>query len=143
MYDKNYKKTTLTADDLTKVSKKEEALNYINGLDLTNSQKTIAANNLVKNSKKNIDMSEYGKYSSYEEYKYARDYPEKYNVISQITDYDSFEKYKKDISDIKKQYRTEAGYESKERKQAIQSYINDLDLNVGQKMMLEKMQSQI
>ena len=139
MYDKNYKKTTLTADDLTKVSKKEEALNYINGLDLTNSQKTIAANILVKNSKKNIDMSEYGKYSSYEEYKYARDYPEKYNVISQITDYDSFEKYKKDISDIKKQYSTEAGYESKERKQAIQSYINDLDLNVGQKMMLEKM----
>lgn len=139
MYDKNYKKTTLTADDLTKVSKTEETLNYINGLDLTNSQKTIAANNLVKNSKKNIDMSEYGKYSSYEEYKYARDYPGKYNVISQITDYDSFEKYKKDISDIKKQYSTEAGYESKERKQAIQSYINDLDLNVGQKMMLEKM----
>lgn len=139
MYNKNYKKTSLTADDLTQVSKTEEVLNYINGLDLTNSQKTKAANNLVKNSKINIDMSEYGKYSSYKEYKYARDYPEKYNVISQITDYDSFEKYKEDISNIKKQYSTEAGYESKERKKAIQSYINDLDLDVGQKMMLEKM----
>ena len=138
MYDNNYKKTTLTADDLIKVSKTEEALNYINSLDLTDKQKNIAANNLNKNSKKTIDMSEYGNYSSYDEYKYARDYPEKYSVVSQITDYDSFVKYKDDIADIKEKYSTEAGYESKERKTAVQSYINNLDLNMYQKMMLEK-----
>lgn len=139
MYDSNYNKTTLTEDDLTKVSKTEESLNYINSLDLTDAQKNIAANNINKNSKKTINMSEYGNYSSYDEYKYARDYPEKYSVVSKITDYDSYTKYKDDISDIKKQYSTEAGYESKERKVAVQSYINNLDLNLYQKMMLEKM----
>ena len=114
-------------------------MNYINSLDLTDAQKNIAANNINKNSKKTINMSEYGNYSSYDEYKYARDYPEKYSVVSKITDYDSYTKYKDDISDIKKQYSTEAGYESKERKVAVQSYINNLDLNLYQKMMLEKM----
>lgn len=139
MYDSNYNKTTLTEDDLQKVSKTEETLNYINSLDLTNSQKNIIANNLNKNSKKTIDMKQYSNYSSYEEYKYARDYPEKYNVISQIADYNSFEKYKEDIDDIKKQYSSELGYESKDRKNAVQEYINGLDLNIYQKMMLEKM----
>ena len=139
MYDNSYNKTTLTKEDLTKTTKTEESLNYINSLDLTDKQKTLAANNLNKNSKKTIDMSQYGNYSSYDEYKYARDYPEKYSVVSQITDYDSFVKYKNDISDIKEKYSTEAGYESKERKAAVQSYINGLNLNTYQKMMLEKM----
>lgn len=139
MYDSNYNKTTLTADDLTKTVKTEEALNYISSLDLTDTQKNLAANNLNKNSKKTIDMSEYSKYSSYDEYKYARDNPEKYSVVSKITDYDSYTKYKDAITDIKKQYSTELGYESKERKTAVQSYINSLDLNIYQKMMLEKM----
>ena len=139
MYDSNYKKTTLTEDDLTKVSKTEESLNYINSLDLTDAQKNIAANNLNKNSKKTIDMSAYGDYSSYNEYKYARDYPEKYSVVSQISDYNSYVKYKDNIANIKEQYSTEAGYESKERKAAVQDYINSLDLNQYQKMILEKM----
>lgn len=139
MYDSEYKKITLTEDDLTKVSKTEEALNHINSLDLTDSQKTLVANNINKNSKKTIDMSEYGNYSSYDEYKYARDNPEKYSVVTQITDYDSYVKYKDDIADIKKKYSAEAGYESNERKAAVQSYINSLELNQYQKMMLEKM----
>lgn len=137
MYDDNYKKTILTKEDLTKVSKTEEALNYINDLDLTTEQKNLAANNINKNSKKQIDMSEYGNYSSYEEYKYARDYPEKYSVIKQIDSYDNYEKYKDDISDIKEQYSTDNGYKSEERKSKVQSYINGLDLNMYQKIMLE------
>lgn len=138
MYDSNYKKTTLTVEDLTKVSKTEEALNYINSLDLTDSQKNIAANNINKNSKKTINMSEYGNYSSYDEYKYARDNPEKYSIITQITDYDSYVKYKDDVADIKEQYSTDLGYDSKERKEKVHKYINSLDLNKYQKMMLEK-----
>ena len=139
MYDSNYKKTTLTEDDLTKTSKTEEALNYIDSLDLTDKQKNIAANNLNKNSKKKIDMSEYGNYSSYDEYKYARDYPEKYSVVSQISAYDDYVKYKDKISDIKKQYSTELGYESDERKEAITNYIESQNLNKAQKIMLYKM----
>ena len=139
MYDNSYKKTNLTKDDLTKSVKTQEALNYINSLDLTNSQKNIAANDLTKNSKKTIDMKEYGKYSSYEEYKYARDYPEKYGIITQITDYGTYLKYKEDISDIKKKYKIETEHDSNLRKKAIRNYINNLDLNKTQKILLEKM----
>lgn len=139
MYDNSYKKTNLTKDDLTKSVKTQEALNYINSLDLTNSQKNIAANDLTKNSKKTIDMKEYGKYSSYDEYKYARDYPEKYSIITQITDYDTYLKYKEDISDIKKKYKIETEHDSNLRKKEIRNYINNLDLNKTQKILLEKM----
>lgn len=139
MYDNSYKKTNLAKDDLTKSVKTQEALNYINSLDLTNSQKNIAANDLTKNSKKTIDMKEYGKYSSYDEYKYARDYPEKYSIITQITDYDTYLKYKDDISDIKKKYKIETEHDSNLRKKEIRNYINNLDLNKTQKILLEKM----
>ena len=139
MYDSSYKKTNLTKDDFTKSVKTQKALNYINSLDLTNSQKNIAANDLTKNSKKTIDMKEYGKYSSYDEYKYARDYPEKYSIITQITDYDTYLKYKDDISDIKKKYKIETEHDSNLRKKEIRNYINNLDLNKTQKILLEKM----
>lgn len=146
MYDNNYKKTTLTADDLVKVSKKEQALNYINSLDLTDAQKNLAANNLNKNSKKKIDMSEYGNYGSYDEYQYARDYPEKYSVITQIDSYNNYNKYKDTINEISKKYKEmgegatskQKTQISKAKKQEIQGYIESLDLDIPQKMMLEK-----
>ena len=139
MYDSKYKKTTLTEDDLIKVSKKEEALNYIDSLDLTDSQKNLVANNMNKSAKKKINMSDYSNYSSYEEYTYARDYPKKYSVISNIDTYDKYQEYQDEITEIKKAYSTESGYTSKQRKEAVQSYINDLDLNMYQKIMLERM----
>lgn len=125
--------------NLSNVGKIEKKLNYINSLDLTDSQKTFAANNLNKNSNKTIDMSKYGNYSSYEEYKYARDYPEKYSVVSQIGSYNDYFNYKDAITNIKEKYSTERGYTSDNRKQAVQAYINNLDLNMYQKIMLEKM----
>lgn len=118
-------------------TKTEDKLNYIDASDLTTEQKNLVANNLNSNSKKSIDMEDYGDYNSYEEYKYSRDYPEKYNVIKQIDSYDNFEKYKDDISNIKKQYSTDNGYSTSQRKSAVQSYIEGLDLNMYQKMMLE------
>ena len=138
MYDSSYNKTGLKADDLTKTVKTQQALNYINSLDLTDSQKNIAVNDLTKNSKKTIDMKEYSKYSSYDEYKYARDYPEKYNIITQITDYNTYLKYKEDISDIKKKYKNETEHDSNLRKKEIRNYINNLDLDETQKILLEK-----
>ena len=119
---------------LNQSSKTEDKLNYINSLDLTDAQKNIAANNLNKDAKTTIDMTEYGNYGSYDEYKYARDNPEKYSVISQITDYDSYSTYKSKIADIKEQYST-----SDERKEAVTNYIESLNLNKAQKVMLYKM----
>ena len=119
---------------LNQSSKTEDKLNYIDSLDLTDAQKNVAANNLNKDAKTTIDMTEYGNYGSYDEYKYARDYPGKYSVISQITDYDSYSTYKSKIADIKEQYNT-----SDERKEAVTNYIESLNLNKAQKVMLYKM----
>lgn len=147
MYDSNYKETNLTDDDLTKVSKKEEALNYINALDLTDNQKNIIASNIDKTSKKTIDMKEYSKYDSYDEYKFSRDHPEKYSVINQIASYDDYLDYKKDIKEISDEYKLlsddatnskQKSNISKQKKKEIQSYIESLPLNQYQKMMMEK-----
>lgn len=147
VYNSDYKKTIIDKDDLTKVSKAEEQLNYINSLDISDEKKNIMANNINKNSKKKIDMAEYSNYDSYDEYKYARDYPEKYNVINQISSYDDYQEYDKQISNIAKKYK-ELGEEattskqktaiSKQKKKEIQSYIENLPLNQYQKIMLEK-----
>lgn len=147
VYNSNYEKTILDKDDLTKVAKTQEQLNYIDSLDISDEKKNIMANNLNKNSKKKIDMSEYSNYDSYEEYKYARDYPEKYSVISQISSYDDFQEYSKQISNIAKEYKElsedattskQKTAISKQKKQEIQSYIESLPLNQCQKIMLEK-----
>lgn len=147
VYNSNYEKTIMDKDDLTKVAKTQEQLNYIDSLDISDEKKTIMANNLNKNSKKKIDMSEYSNYDSYEEYKYARDYPEKYSVISQISSYDDFQEYSKQISNIAKEYKElsedattskQKTAISKQKKQEIQSYIESLPLNQYQKIMLEK-----
>lgn len=71
-----------------------------------------------------------------DEYDYAIDNPDKYKVISQIDTYDNYLSYKNDIADIKEQYE---GYSTKQRKAAVQDYIESLNLSVPKKIMLEKM----
>ena len=145
VYNSDYQKTVINKDDLTKVSKKEEQLKYINSLDITNNKKQIMTDNLTKDSKKYVDIKEYGNYGSYEEYTYARDNPRKYKTISQICSYDDFKTYKKEIENIAENYKTETATTSKEKtaiskqkKKEIQNYINSLSLEPAQKMMLEK-----
>lgn len=138
-YDNNYNKTTLDENDLTKVSNMEEKLNYIDSLDLTPEQKNIAANGINKNSNKTIDMEDYSRMGSYDEYKFSRDYPSKYAVITQIDSYENYNRYKEAIADIKKEYSNENGYKTEDRKAKVQQYIENLNLNAYQKMMLEKM----
>ena len=83
---------------------------------------------------KDIDMRDYNKYGSYAEFDYAYKNPEQYLTISQITDYDTYNQYKNDIQQIKSSYST-----TNERKAAVQQYIEGLDLNKYQKIMLQKM----
>jgi len=71
-----------------------------------------------------------------EEYDYAIENPTKYEVISQIDTYDNYIKYKDDIANIKEQYK---GYSTAQRKAAVQNYIENLNLSVPKKIMLEKM----
>lgn len=79
-----------------------------------------------------IDMSEYGKYDSYEEYNYATSNPKKYSVINQITTYDKYNAYKEKIDSIKEQ--------SINKKTDVIKYVNSLNLSIPQKAMLIKTQ---
>ena len=110
-----------------------DKINYINNLPLENEQKNVLANEVLKRKEK-VDISDYGNYGSLEEFDYANKNPGKYNAITQITDYDSYNEYKKKINEIKDQYE-----DTNERKQAVFSYINSLELNKYQKLMLQKL----
>ena len=78
-----------------------------------------------------IDMSEYDKYDSYEEYIYATSNPKKYAVINQITTYDKYNQYKEEINNIREN--------SINKKTDTINYINSLKLNIAQKAMFIKM----
>ena len=116
----------------------EEKFEYINGLDVTDEQKNIMINNATDREDP-IDMSGYDNFGSYDEFDYATKNPDKYRVIEQIDTFDNFNSYKDDIASIKKQYSEDNGYSIKQRKAAVKQYINSLDLNIPQKIMLEKM----
>lgn len=95
-----------------------------------------------------VDMSSYGDYESLEEFNYATKNPDKYNAIMQVTDYSTFLDYQDDIEDISDKYSDmisnatnskQKSLLSTKKKQEIQKYINSLNLNKYQKMMLEKL----
>lgn len=121
-------------DELKGLTKIEDKLNVINNFDATNEQKNIMAKN-VQNSKSKlkIDMNEFKKYSNYNEYKYATDSKtsNKYKAITQITDYDTYEKYRKKINTIKNN--------SINDKERVIEYINGLMLSIPKKAMLIKL----
>ena len=118
LYNRNYHKVD--------VSKLEELTEYSNEKDITN----------------------YGDYNSLEEFNYANNNPEKYLAITQITDYKTFNEYKSYIQDIEDEYSelmatTSSSKQktaiSNQKKAAIRKYINSLNLNKYQKLMLEKL----
>lgn len=80
-----------------------------------------------------IDITEYNKYNSYEEFDFAYNNSEKYNVVKQICEYEDYSKYTTQISKIKNKYKN-----TTERKQAVFNYIDSLNLDAGQKTMLLK-----
>ena len=119
-------------------STNEEKINYINSLDVSDEHKNIMANNVLKRDY-DVDMSDYGEMSGYDEFDYSYKNPDKYKVITQIDTFDNFNSYKDDIASIKDQFSEDNGYSTKQRKAAVQQYINSLNLDIPQKIMLEKM----
>ena len=111
----------------------EEKVDYIYNLPLADDQKNVLVNNTLKR-KKEVDISNYGDYGSLEEFDYANKNPEKYASITQITDYDTYQTYKDELSNIKSQYNN-----TNDRKKAVYEYINSLPLNQYQKLMLQKL----
>ena len=101
-------------------------------------ESNINKDSLTKYSNKK-DLTNYGDYGSLEEFNYANNNPTKYSVVKQITDYSSFKNYKDDIASIKQEYSDGTTRGSKIAKQQVYQYINSLNLNKYQKLMLEKM----
>lgn len=101
-------------------------------------ESNINKDSLTKYSNKK-DLTNYGDYGSLEEFNYANNNPSKYSVVKQITDYNSFKNYKDDIASIKQEYNDGTTRGSKIAKQQVYQYINSLNLNKYQKLMLEKM----
>lgn len=97
--------------------------------------------------KSTIDISTYGDYESLEEYDYATKNAEKYNLIKQIDSFDKYQSYQKDIDDISEKYSEidtdsltskQKTALSKQKKEEVFDYINELNLNKAQKIMLFK-----
>lgn len=114
-------------------SKLEMKLDYINGLELSNEQKNILANNTTTRKEK-IDMSKYDEYSGLDEMDFAIKSPSEYKTIKTITDYETYNTYSNEIKDLKKKYSTDT-----QKKRAIVDYINDLPLNIEQKAVMIKL----
>lgn len=93
------------------------------------------------------DISNYGDYSSLDEFNYAVKNPIKYKAIKQIANYSDYIEYKNEIEDISDEYSEELSQAitskqkaviNNRKKRAIREYINSLNLNKYQKLMLEK-----
>lgn len=85
-----------------------------------------------------ITASEY--WSNKTEYDYAYDNPGKYATITSITDYDTYTTYSKEISNIKSDKDSKGNSITDSRKKKVFAYINNLDLEFEQKVILAKMQ---
>ena len=103
-------------------------MNYISNLkNISDKQKSIMASNVLK---REVDIKEYQKYGSYEEYDYAYKNPEKYVVIKNITTYDKYSEYKEKLKNIRDN--------TKEDKNETIKYINSLKLSIPQKAIFIK-----
>ncbi len=149
-----------------------EQADYINSLDLPTWKKNILINNIADR-KEAIDMTDYSKYGSFEEFDFAQENPEKYDFLTengvsyekyQSMDEDSkeaynwafknpekftlskavasdvitYRKYTSELYDIKADKDENGKSISGSRKEKVLDYINNLDADYGEKIILFK-----
>ena len=83
-----------------------------------------------------ISASDY--WSNKEEYDYAYEYPEKYAVAKAVGGYEAFRSYSSDLYDIKADKDSSGKSISGSRKEKVFNYINELDADYGEKIILFK-----
>ncbi len=106
-----------------------EKFDYIDSLDISDEQKNLLINNLVDR-KTPVNISNYGDYSSYEEFSFATDNPGKYQIARAVGGYEKFSTYRTTLNGIK------AGNDTKTQRFA---YIDGLKINEEYKWILKKM----
>lgn len=138
LYNNSYKKVTnvdkskltaVTTDNTYWYDEKNKKLYDKNYNVVSNSK----LKSLTKETAQKQDINEYNKYSTYAEFDYAYNNPEKYKNITKICDYKDYSKYEEKIKSIKNTYNN-----STEKKNAVFNYIESLPLESGQKLFLYK-----
>lgn len=122
---------------LNKLKTVEEKFNYINSLNLTTAQKNILVNNVVDR-KNPVDMTNYGRYGSYEEFEFASKYPAMHLIARMVGGYDDYVSYVSEMSDIAADKSASGNTISGSRKKKIVAYLNSLDISGMERILLFK-----
>ena len=123
-------------DDLKKLSSVAEKKAYINSLDLADWQKSIMISNVsgsgTKTSGKTGGKTSGGTSSNFAEFDYAKNNPEEYALSKAISrNFSDYEKYMDDLNAI-------TADDEETRKEKVVDYINNLDAEYGEKIVLYK-----
>ena len=102
-------------------------------------QKNIMANNLTTR-KDPIDLTDYDKYGDLEELDYAVKNPGKYAVSKSVGGYSEYIKYSEHLNNITSEKNAKGETVSGSRKIKVARYINNLDIDYGEKIILYRSQ---
>lgn len=116
----------------------EDKFNYIADLDLPIDKKNIMINNAVDRDE-SIDLTNYDDFSSYEEFDYAIKNPEKYCLSRAVTkEFSTYKTYVSDLNDLRADKDSNGKTISGSRKEKVINYINGLNADYGEKIILFK-----
>lgn len=87
---------------------------------------------------RSLDISPSEYWSNKEEYDYAYEYPEKYAIAKSVGGYEAFKSYSSELYDIKADKDANGKSISGSRKKKVINYINGLDADYGEKIILLK-----
>ena len=98
-------------------------------------QKNIMANNLTDR-KEPINLAGYENIGDFEEFDFSVKNPGKYAVAKSVGGYDSYMKYSENLNNIKAEKNLKGETISGSRKKKVAAYINNLDIDYGEKIIL-------
>ena len=124
-------------EGLRGLTKNEEKIDYISGLDLPTKTKNILANNVLDR-KEDIDLEGYEDFGSLEEFDYATKNPEKYAFAKSIGGYSAYKTYSDELYGIKADKDEEGKSITGSRKEKVIEYLNNLDADYETKILLFK-----
>lgn len=117
-----------------------EKIDYIADLEEFDTwQKNIMANNLTSR-KEPIDLTGYEDIGNFEEFDYATKNPEKYAISKAVGGYENYIKYSECLGNITAEKDKNGNAVSGSRKKKVTRYINNLDIEFGEKMILYRSQ---
>ena len=130
-----YQKGLKKLGDDAKLAEKVDFIANLDGFETW--QKNIMANNLTDR-KTPIDLTGYEAIGDFEEFDFYMKKPEKYAVAKAVGGYDSYMEYSKRLSNITSEKDSKGKTVSGSRKKKVARYINNLDIEFGEKMILYK-----